>query len=358
MASLIRTCRKKFLQAKCLDNESQKDFVIRLRKYYLEWLQKAEYNQTYDGVLEHIVMDRYYESQSQDLKVYLKERGHTLKLDEMTQVAEAYIEAHSMFNNEKNHEKKQPFKKFEKPVNQKAAEPSFSSTVPMNSGNTWKNGPENRSGDARKGPMVCFSCNQPGHKSSECQAKGPGSNNPRTGGPYPGKYSSMECYNCHKKGHKAVECRSKPNNQYHGAAACQQYHYNENFRERQTETVPKYQRHGDSDNNRPEEMYISDMHYPHRGVAIVNGQQVKFMRDTGSSICICRESCVNETDYTGTASYIMLADRSMSRVEDAIIHVDIPGHVGLLKVSVMPKLVSDLIIGNDWQTSMTTSHIR
>jgi hypothetical protein len=39
-------------------------------------------------------------------------------------------------------------------------------------------------------------------------------------------------------------------------------------------------------------------------------------------------------------------------VEDAIIHVDIPGHVGLLKVSVMPKLVSDLIIGNDWQTAI------
>jgi len=60
------------------------------------------------------------------LKVYLKERGHTLKLDEMTQVAEAYIEAHSMFSNdrksEKNHEKNQTFKKFEKPVIQKAAE--------------------------------------------------------------------------------------------------------------------------------------------------------------------------------------------------------------------------------------------
>ena len=61
---------------------------------------------------------------------------------------------------------------------------------------------------------------------------------------------------------------------------------------------------------------------------------------------------MSESDYTGTASFVMLADRSMSRVEDAIIHVDIPGHTGLLKVSVMPKLVSDLIIGNDWQTSI------
>jgi hypothetical protein len=97
----------------------------------------------------------------------------------------------------------------------------------------------------------------------------------------------MECYHCHKKGHKAVDCRSKQNNQYHGAAACQQYRYNENTEIRQTESVPKYSGYGDNEVNRPEEMYISDMQYPHRGITLVNGKQVKFMRDTGSSICIC-----------------------------------------------------------------------
>src|SRR5664279_3382589 len=65
----IRTSRKKCLQAKCTENESQKDYAARLRKYYLEWLDKAEYTRSFDGVLEHIVMDRYYESQSQDLKI-------------------------------------------------------------------------------------------------------------------------------------------------------------------------------------------------------------------------------------------------------------------------------------------------
>src|SRR5664279_4140798 len=75
----IRTSRKTFLQAKCTENESQKDYAARLRKYYLEWLDKAEYTRSFDGVLEHIVVDRYYESQSQDLKIYLKEKGKKLK---------------------------------------------------------------------------------------------------------------------------------------------------------------------------------------------------------------------------------------------------------------------------------------
>ena len=45
----IRTSHKTFLQAKCMENESQKDYAARLRKYYLEWLDKDEYDRTNEG---------------------------------------------------------------------------------------------------------------------------------------------------------------------------------------------------------------------------------------------------------------------------------------------------------------------
>ena len=102
-------------------------------------------------------------------------------------------------NQEKNHDKKQPFKKFEKPVIPKAAEINNSSTVPMNQGNPWRNGPENKSGDVRRGPMVCFTCNQPGYKSADCLSKGTGVNNHGNAGPHTGNYSNIECYNCGKE---------------------------------------------------------------------------------------------------------------------------------------------------------------
>jgi len=50
----LTACRKRFLNAKCGENELQQDFVVRLRKYYLNWLTKAEYELEFDSVVEHI----------------------------------------------------------------------------------------------------------------------------------------------------------------------------------------------------------------------------------------------------------------------------------------------------------------
>ena len=62
-----KSYRKRFLQVKCMENENQKDFVIRLEKYFVAWLDKAGSAQTFEGVVEHITADRYYESQSPEL---------------------------------------------------------------------------------------------------------------------------------------------------------------------------------------------------------------------------------------------------------------------------------------------------
>jgi len=60
---------KRFLQAKMLANESLKDYAITLRRYYLEWLEKAGYEQTFEGILEHMAKDRFFDSQEPSLKV-------------------------------------------------------------------------------------------------------------------------------------------------------------------------------------------------------------------------------------------------------------------------------------------------
>lgn len=36
----LTACRKRFLNAKCGENELQQDFVVRLKNYYLNWLQR------------------------------------------------------------------------------------------------------------------------------------------------------------------------------------------------------------------------------------------------------------------------------------------------------------------------------
>jgi len=90
------------LNAKCGENELQQDFVVRLRKYYLNWLAKAEYEPDFDSVVEHIVLDRYFQSQTQDLKIYLREQGR-LKIGEMISRAQNYIDARDFKDNKSNH---------------------------------------------------------------------------------------------------------------------------------------------------------------------------------------------------------------------------------------------------------------
>jgi len=68
----------------------------------LNWLAKAEYEPDFDSVVEYIVLDRYFKSQMQDLKIYLRELGR-LKTAEMISKAQNYIDAHDFKDNKSNH---------------------------------------------------------------------------------------------------------------------------------------------------------------------------------------------------------------------------------------------------------------
>ena len=80
-------------------------------------------------------------------------------------------------NNEKNHDKKQPFKKFDKQTNAPAAETNGNGARPVQQNGQWRNGAENHSGDSRKGQIVCFSCNEIGHRIKDCPKKNGGYTN-------------------------------------------------------------------------------------------------------------------------------------------------------------------------------------
>jgi len=110
----LTACRKRFLNAKCGENELQQDVVAR-KKYYLNWPAKGDYEMNVEHISEHAVLDRYFQSQTQDLKTYLREQGR-LKMKEMIYRAQNYIDEHDFRDNKSNYghkEKKYEHKKFE-----------------------------------------------------------------------------------------------------------------------------------------------------------------------------------------------------------------------------------------------------
>jgi hypothetical protein len=149
--------------------------VIKLRNYYLEWLEKAGYEQKYEDLLEHNVLDRYYQSQSNVLRVFLKEKGR-LTLEEMTAQAENYIEAHKMFSVDKQNKPGNDKKVENKQFQSNNAPKTQQGQEKQNFEKTKKKSVDFRSNDRK--PLTCYSYGKLGHKSRDCRKnKTPSQNN-------------------------------------------------------------------------------------------------------------------------------------------------------------------------------------
>ena len=178
-------------------------------------------------------------------------------------------------------------------------------------------------------------------------------------GDYQKGKSTLTCFNCGLTGHKSYNCSSSRtqsnggNNMVKKAAACQIIKPVESNALSSVDSVSKGMRKtswptvavvGGSD----EMIYLSDLKYPLRGKAKAAGKTVEFLRDTGSSVSILKSSFLKPENYTGKTTTVLLADRCVKHLANAIVNVKIPGYSGPLKVCALDALVCDFIIGNDW----------
>jgi hypothetical protein len=73
--------------------------MTRLNTYLQRWIDMAKINQSYDAVLDFMVKEQYLDTCPKDLAVFLKERG-IKDVDELARIAEQYLEAHPVRQNE------------------------------------------------------------------------------------------------------------------------------------------------------------------------------------------------------------------------------------------------------------------
>jgi len=85
--------RRKFKESRIEEGETPSQFVERLRRYVQQWILLAGYERT-DEALENLILkDQFFVTCSQDLRMFIKEKGKT-SLEDMLTHAEAYIKAH------------------------------------------------------------------------------------------------------------------------------------------------------------------------------------------------------------------------------------------------------------------------
>ena len=149
--------RRKFRVSKLEVDESPEQFIVRLDRYLLWWLELSDTAQTFDSLKDLIVKEQFIDSCPKDLAIRLHERAPET-LAKIAKIADRYLEAHG--------------KHLFSPVSRKLAEDEAENT------------------QSNSVAVQCYKCNARGHKAVNCPSR------------------MKSCFLCSKQGHKARNCRS------------------------------------------------------------------------------------------------------------------------------------------------------
>ena len=135
--------RRKFRASKPEVDESPDQFIVRLDRYLLRWLELSDTERTFDGLKDLIVKEQFIDSCPKDLAIHLRERAPET-LAQIAKIADQYLEAHG--------------KHLFSPVSRKPVVPP-EREEPKNT-QTNSTAPQ------------CFKCNARGHRAANCPTIG------------------------------------------------------------------------------------------------------------------------------------------------------------------------------------------
>ena len=85
--------RRKFRASKPEVDESPEQFIVRLERYLLRWLELSHTERSFEGLKDLIVKEQFIDSCPKDLAIHLRERAPET-LDQIAKIADQYLEAH------------------------------------------------------------------------------------------------------------------------------------------------------------------------------------------------------------------------------------------------------------------------
>ena len=310
--------RRKFRASKPEVDESPEQFIVRLDRYLLRWLELSDTERTFDGLKDLIVKEQFIDSCPKDLAIHLRERAPET-LSKIAKIADQYLEAHS--------------KHLFSPVSRKP-------TVQPEKD-------EARNTQINPTALHCFKCNSRGHKAVNCPTL------------------TKRCFLCGKQGHEARNCRSggrrsggqnkdgNPVQRGQVSASC----LVQPSKGKPTEEEVKFCIKDDElllACGKKIPLLSSACVEPLTGVRskmpVVKGRvgekSVDVLRDTGCSGIVVKRDLVSEDQFTGDFNVMLLIDNTARKVPIAKIDVDTPYLKGQVEAQCLPDAVYDLIVGN------------
>ena len=302
--------RKRFREATPETEETPDQFVIRLKNYLAKWLELSGSSpDNFDALVDLIVKEQFINACSEDLAMYLLERGPK-DLVELTTWAQKYLIAH-----------KEQLGKSKATVQPRRADQK----------KTTQSKPDSSQGRQRS--LQCYRCRGFGHRQSECGTKiSPGKD--QKGSSTPVSQSSQKktramLAQLDEDGEKAFTCvevegtRSRSNSKKSGSTNSDRAVYSPVC-------------HAQSNDG---QTYV--------GVGKLNGRPVKVLRDTGCTGMIVDRALVPDVlVIPGSSGSLQMVDHTLIDVPLANVYLDSPYYKGHCRVMCVSSPVYPVIIGN------------
>ena len=310
--------RRKFRASKPEVDESPDQFIVRLDRYLLRWLELSDTERTFDGLKDLIVKEQFIDSCPKDLAIHLRERAPET-LAQIAKTADQYLEVHG--------------KHLFSSVSRKPAVPPEREEAKNTQSNSTA--------------LQCFKCNTRGHRAANCPT------------------IAKRCFLCGKQGHQARNCRSggrRSGGQSKDGNPVQRGQVSASCLVQQTESKPTAEEVKSCIKDEKlllacgkkipllSSACVGPLSIVRRKMPVVKGRvgekSVDVLRDTGCSGIVVKKDLVSEDQFTGDFNVMLLIDNTARKVPIAKIDVDTPYLKGQVEAQCLRDAVYDLIVGN------------
>ena len=335
--------RKKFRSARPESGETATQFIYRLRGYVEHWIGLSGRKETFDDLMDLILMEQFMTNSSKEMETFIKERK-PLTLQDFTDIADTFVESRSGWQRSGKQQTQRQ--------NPSPRETGSSDTRTGSSGK-----PTGRSA----GQGGCFICGKHGHIAKNCNSRKKlvaasvvedRLERPRKTLPNQRQEGELDPY--HPSSIRREVADSMP-----GAGSLNgQTTYTERSvvnscvsiddghsqtgSESEIESIQVKNGTADvsaaSTMKLPENMPVQD--------GIVNGIKVQVLRDSGCSTTFVRKGLVKPGQFTGEERDCHLMDWTLRRYPVAMVFIKSPFYVGELEVLCPDDPIYDVVLGN------------
>ena len=304
--------RKRLREIKPETEETPNQFVIHLKNYLAKWLELSGSFGDFEAIVDLIVTEQFINACSEELAVYLLDRGPK-DLVELTTWAQQYLIAH----------KQQLGGKTKSTVQPKRAEQRRQTQSKLDTT------------QGRQRSLQCYRCQGYGHRQTECPTKASPSNDQKSLTPVGQSNQKKTCAmvaRSSEDGEEAFTCMNveKPRSSGNSKKS------NSNKSTSEDEAIYSAACRAQSNDG---QIYIE--------VGKLNGRPVKILRDTGCTGMVVDRALIPDSMVIPSSSgSLQVIDHTMINVQLANVYLDPPYYKGHCKVMCVSLPVYPVIIGN------------